>query len=425
MKICMMGLGYIGLPTAVMFAQHDIDVHGVDINEELVKKINKKELTIQEPGLYEKMCNVIENGRFTASTSPTNADVFIIAVPTPITSDKKADLSFVYAAVRMILPYLESGRLVVVESTVPPRTIEDKIIPILSESRLEVGKDLLVSHSPERVLPGKLIEELIWNDRIVGGINEESCLRTVFLYKHFVKGNIYMTDARTAEMVKLIENTYRDVNIALANEFAEIGEKLELNIMEAITLANYHPRVNIHAPGPGVGGHCIAVDPYFIIEQAPEESKLITLARNINEKAPYRIVSLIEKSVENINNPVITLLGLAYKGNTSDLRESPSLVILEELEKKGYQVKLHDPHTCEFFPGKSNTIEESVKDTDCLVILNDHNEYKSFNFQTLKNLFHTRNIIDTKNILNHQTLREHGFNCIQIGTPFKINNNWR
>ncbi|MBP2240288.1 UDP-N-acetyl-D-mannosaminuronic acid dehydrogenase [Cytobacillus eiseniae] len=418
MKICVMGLGYIGLPTAVMFAEYGQDVHGVDINPAVIDSLNKKKPHINEPGLQEKMSEVIDDGKLTVSILPQAADVFILAVPTPITKDKKADLSYVKEATRMILPYLTQGNLVILESTVPPMTIDNHLIPILLESGLAIGEDLFVSHSPERVLPGQLFEELIWNDRIVGGINEESCLKTVLLYKKFVKGNIYMTDARTAEMVKLIENTYRDVNIALANELAEIGEKLNINIWEAITLANYHPRVQIHAPGPGVGGHCIAVDPWFLIEQSPDEAKLISLARNINDSTPKRMVKIIESTINHLRNPTITILGLSYKGNIDDMRESPSLVILTELINRGYNIKIHDPYVKSSIPGTSATLEEAIQDTDCLVILTDHNEYKSIDFSELKDLFHTKTIIDTRNLLNHQLLRDNGFTCLQIGTEF-------
>lgn len=416
MKLCVMGLGYIGLPTAVMFAKHDLDVHGVDTNPSVIDSLLKKQPHINEPGLKEQMISVLDSGSLTVSTEPQAADAFILAVPTPITEEKKANLSYVEAAARMILPFLQKGNLVILESTVPPMTIENLLIPILKESGFTIGEDLFVAHSPERVLPGRLFEELISNDRIVGGINEESCLRTLMLYKYFVKGNIYMTDARTAEMVKLIENTYRDVNIALANELAVIGEKLSINMWEAITLANYHPRVQLHAPGPGVGGHCIAVDPWFIIEQAPEESNLISMARKINDSAPNRMVKLIESTISHLSNPTITLLGLSYKGNIDDVRESPSLVILSQLVEKGYKIKIHDPYVKSTYPGSAESLEEAAKDTDCLVILTDHNEYKLTDFNVLADLFHTRIIIDTRNILNHQNLRENGFTCLQIGT---------
>ncbi len=415
MKLCVMGLGYIGLPTAVMFAQHGLEVHGVDINEDVINNLNKRILHIEEPGLESRFNSALNSGNLTVSTLPTEADVFIIAVPTPITNEKKADLSYVASAAKAIVPFLKKDNLIILESTVPPKTTDDVLVPILSKSGYKIGTDLLVSHSPERVLPGRLFEELIENDRIVGGINEESCLKTVFLYKKFVKGNIYMTDASTAEMVKLIENTYRDVNIALANELASIGEQLNINIWDAIKLANYHPRVNIHSPGPGVGGHCIAVDPWFVIEKAPSLSKLIHLARTINEETPYRIVNLIEEIVKGIEDPTITLCGIAYKGNIDDVRESPSLVIISELKKKGYRLKLHDPLVKKNFPNKYTNFEEAVDQTDCLVFLTNHDCYMKINLIEFKDKFNHKNVLDTACMLNHDLLKSEGFNSFLVG----------
>ncbi len=418
MKLCVIGLGYIGLPTAIMFALHGVHVHGVDTNEEIINTLKKGELHIQEPGLKEKFVEVRNKGKLTISTKPQRADAFILAVPTPISAEKKINLSYVESATEAILPLLQKGNLVILESTVPPRTVEDKLLKILEKSNLKIGEDVFVSHSPERVLPGKLLQELVENDRVVGGINKVSAFKTVDLYKRFVKGNIYVTDARTAELVKLIENTYRDVNIALANELAMISEKLEINIWEAIKLANYHPRVNIHSPGPGVGGHCIAVDPWFIIEQSPKQANLISLARKINESIPYRMIQLIEEVVKNIEKPTITLLGLSYKSNIDDIRESPSLIIYSELLKKDYNVKVHDPYVKKRYPEQVDSVEHAVGGTDCLVILTDHDEYKQIQFKELKKRFKTKNIIDTRYILNKELLKEDGFTCFQIGNPW-------
>ncbi|MFI8686189.1 nucleotide sugar dehydrogenase [Rossellomorea sp. NPDC077527] len=419
MKLCVLGLGYIGLPTAVMFAQHGLEVLGVDINENVINNLKNRTLHIEEPGLRDRFNSVIDSGRLTVSTVPTEADVYMIAVPTPITKDKKADLSYVISATESIIPFLQKDNLIILESTVPPRTTEDILVPLLSQSGYKVGVDLLVSHSPERVLPGRLFEELIENDRIVGGINEESCLKTVFLYKNFVKGNIHMTDAKTAEMVKLIENTYRDVNIALANELAVISEQLEINIWDAIKLANHHPRVHLHSPSSGVGGHCIPIDPWFLIEKAPNNSDLICLARKINDSMPFRIIEIIESTVKNINNPCITLCGISYKGNIDDIRESPTLKVYHELIKRGYSIKLHDPLVNTVFPDKFDSLENALLGSDCLVIMTDHTQYRNLNLVTFKDLFKTLNIIDTKNILNHKHLMMNGFYSIQIGTPNK------
>lgn len=416
MKLCVIGLGYIGLPTAIIFALHGVKVHGVDINKNVIDTLQKGELHIKEPGLKEKLVKVIRNGALTVSTVPEEADAFIISVPTPLTENKKVDLSYVESATNAILPFLKKGNLVILESTVPPGTVENTLVTLLEKSTLKIGEELFVSHSPERVLPGKLLQELVDNDRVVGGINEESAQKTVSLYKHFVKGNIYVTDVRTAELVKLIENTYRDVNIALANELAVVCEKLDINVWEAIKLANFHPRVNIHSPGPGVGGHCIAVDPWFLIEQSPKEAKLLLLSRTINSSVPYRIVELIERVVKHIEKPTITLLGLSYKKNIDDIRESPSLIIYEQLLEKNYNVKLHDPYVKKRFKEQVESIELAIDKTDCLVILADHDEYSRIPFNQLKNRFKTKNIIDTRYIIDVNSLVEDGFACYQIGT---------
>jgi UDP-N-acetyl-D-mannosaminuronic acid dehydrogenase len=416
MKLCVMGLGYIGLPTAVMFAKHGVQVHGVDINEKVVEMLNNKELHIEEPGLPEMLAEVIDNGSLTVSTKPEKADAFIIAVPTPVNPDLTSNVDYVRSATEMILPYIERENLVILESTVPPKTVEDVMIPILEQSGLKIGEELYIAHSPERVLPGRLFEELVTNDRIVGGINEKSSQLTVDLYKRFVKGTIHVTDTTTAEMVKLMENTYRDINIAYANELARIAEKLGFDVWEAIELANCHPRVNIHKPGPGVGGHCIAVDPYFIIDKAPQESKLITLARKINSETPKKVVENIKEIVKEIQNPKIAVLGLAFKGNIDDMRESASLEIIHELKESGFNLSIHDPYVKADLDGKVNTVEEAAKEADLLVILTDHDVYKKIDLRAVKEAMKSPIIYDTRNLLNADELEELGIYYIKIGS---------
>ncbi|WP_307337634.1 nucleotide sugar dehydrogenase [Caldalkalibacillus uzonensis] len=417
-----MGLGYIGLPTAVIFAKHGFNVHGVDINPSVINKLKNKELHIEEHGLKEMLIEVIETGRLTFSTEPVKADAFIIAVPTPINKDKTANLNYVKTATEMIVPNLEKGNLVILESTVPPRTVEHIMIPILKKSGLSIGDELFVSHSPERVLPGRIIEELILNDRIVGGINEKSSQLTAELYQIFVTGKIHITDATTAEMVKLMENIYRDVNIALANEFARIAERVGFNVWEAIELANQHPRVNLHMPGPGVGGHCIAVDPWFVIEHAPEESKLISLARKINDSTPFHVANVIEKYVKDIEKPIISLLGLAFKGNVNDIRESPSLKVIELLRKKGFQLKIYDPYINQHIEGKVNDVKEVAKGSDLLVILTDHHIFKEIDFKMIKGLMRRQVVFDTRHILNKGQLESAGYHYIELGSPLSMYN---
>lgn len=414
MKICVLGLGYIGLPTAVMFAKSGAQVHGVDINPKVIQTLSNRQLHIEEPGLKEMMIEVMDAGRLTVSTEPVEADAFIIAVPTPIMEDNKANLDYVKSATTMIVPYLREGNLVVLESTSPPKTVENVMLPILAESGLVIGEELYVSHSPERVLPGRLFIELVENDRIVGGINPESSQKTVELYKLFVKGKIHVTDATTAEMVKLMENTYRDVNIALANEFAKISEELGFNVWEAIKLANYHPRVNIHYPGPGVGGHCIAVDPWFIIEKTPLTAQIITLARKTNDSMPKYVSEKVKNLLKDIDNPVISVFGLAFKGNIDDIRESPAIKVIN-LVKRFATVKIYDPHVKIAFDGKVDSLEECVDSSDLILILTDHNEFKYLDTNKIGSMMRNKQVLDTKNVLDRTQWENKGFLFFLLG----------
>ena len=265
-SICVIGIGYVGLPTAAMFASKGHKVIGYDLNPKAVEALNKGEIIIEEPGLGELVKDVVSKGNLSATTEcPDGCDVYIIAVPTPINPDKTADMRYVESATRAIVPHVRKGAIVILESTSPPRTVTDLMLPILKETGLEIGEELLVAHSPERILPGKVIEELRTNSRIVGGINEKSSLAVKEVYESIVEGEIFITTSTTAEMCKLMENTFRDVNIALANELAKMSEELGVNCWDVIRMANYHPRVNILYPGPGVGGHCIALDPWFLV----------------------------------------------------------------------------------------------------------------------------------------------------------------
>ncbi|KNH19407.1 MAG: nucleotide sugar dehydrogenase [Priestia megaterium] len=417
-KLCVVGLGYIGLPTAVMFANHGLYVHGVDVNEKAVELIKNKQLHIEENGLQERLESAVDNGHFTVGTTAEEADIFIIAVPSPINEDKTANLNYVREATKSIVPYVRKGNLVILESTVPPRTVEDVMLPVLKETGLELGSELFVSHSPERVIPGKVFEELVNNDRIVGGINEESSRLTVELYKTFVKGNIHVTDATTAEMVKVIENTYRDVNIAFANELAKISEKIGVNAWEAIKLANYHPRVNIHLPGPGVGGHCIAVDPWFLTELQPELAKIISLSRHTNDSMPeytaLKTKSLLDE--KGIQHGRVAVLGLAFKGNIDDMRESPSTDVLHHLEKLGVDYTAFDPHIKENkIERQTQSLDEAVAHADVILILTDHNEFKELLPSAVENQMRTKVIFDTKNCIQRDQWKAAGFDVVLLG----------
>ena len=417
-SICVVGLGYIGLPTAVMFANHGHQVHGVDVNEKAISMIQNKQLHIEENGLQERLNSAIDAGTLTVSTKPIKADVFIIAVPSPIKADKTADLEYVRQATASTVPFLEQGNLVILESTVPPRTVEDVMMPELIKSNLEIGTELFVSHSPERVIPGKVFQELVSNDRIIGGINEESARQTTILYKSFVEGNMHETDATTAELVKVMENTYRDVNIAFANELAKIAQNIGVNVWEAIKLANFHPRVNIHFPGPGVGGHCIAVDPWFLVELDPEQAKMIHLARQTNDGMPSYTAQLTADilNAKGIEDPKIAVLGLAFKGNIDDMRESPSVEVVEQLIDRKMNLMAFDPHI------KTNNLSEQTQEQNlalsgasAILILTDHQAFKDLNPNDIKSQMKTHVIIDTKNCINRETWEAAGFDVYLLG----------
>lgn len=416
--ICVVGLGYIGLPTAVMFANHGHQVHGVDVNEETVKMIQKKQLHIEENGLQERLDKAIDSGSLTVSTEPIKADVFIIAVPSPIKADKTADLEYVRMATAATVPFLEKGNLVILESTVPPRTVEDVMMPELIKANLEIGLELLVSHSPERVIPGRVFEELVSNDRIIGGVNEESAKQTTALYQSFVKGTMHETDATTAELVKVMENTYRDVNIAFANELAKIAQNIGVNIWEAIKLANFHPRVNIHMPGPGVGGHCIAVDPWFLVELDPQQAKIIHLARQTNDGMPSYTAQLTADilNAKGVKDPKIAVLGLAFKGNIDDMRESPSVDVVEQLRERQMSLSAYDPHI------KHNNLPEQTQDqfvalqhASAILVLTDHQAFSDLNPEEIKNHMTNHIIIDTKNCIDRAKWEAAGFDVYLLG----------
>jgi UDP-N-acetyl-D-mannosaminuronic acid dehydrogenase len=293
--------------------------------------------------LSELFEEVVRAGRLRFRTAPVCADAFVITVPTPITESKEADMRYVEAATRSIVPHLKKGNVVILESTSPPRTVVDLMLPILAGSGLVLGEELFVAHSPERVMPGNIINELIAYDRVVGGINEKSSEKAAALFRSFVKGDIVLTDATTAEMCKLMENTFRDVNIALANEFAKICENVGVNVWEIIALANRHPRAHIHQPGPGVGGHCIAVDPWFIAQKDPEQSQLIQLSRHINDGMPQFVFEKAMKLLAGSQKKV-SILGVTYKPNVDDTRESPILKLIELFEGAGVSISLYDPY---------------------------------------------------------------------------------
>ncbi|STY75978.1 UDP-glucose 6-dehydrogenase tuaD [Macrococcoides caseolyticum] len=398
MKLTTIGLGYIGLPTSIMFAKHGVNVTGVDINEDAVKSLNNGVLHLEEPFLDEALKEVIEAGNFKASLKPEKADCFIIAVPTPNNDDqyKSCDIGYVMSACESILPYVEKGNIVIVESTIAPRTMDDHVKPFFEEKGFTIGEDLFLVHCPERVLPGQIMHELIHNNRIIGGITPACTNKAKEVYAVFVQGEMIETNAKTAEMSKLMENTYRDTNIALANELAKICFELDINALEVIEMANKHPRVNLHFPGPGVGGHCLAVDPYFIIAKSPENSPLIQNSRSINNSMPEFVVDKVRTIVEKTDAKKISVLGLTYKGNVDDIRESPAMDIYQMLQKEfNIDIVAHDPHVKKSFVEED--IAKAVEDSSLILVLSDHNEFKDLDnvAQSMKDNI----ILDTKNIV--------------------------
>ncbi|MGX9134526.1 nucleotide sugar dehydrogenase [Rummeliibacillus sp. JY-2-4R] len=401
MKLCTIGLGYIGLPTSIMFAKHDVFVVGVDVKKEVIDSLNHGKIHIEEPGLQEALEEVISKGTFRAATTPEKADTFIISVPTPNNDDKykSCDLTYVINAVKSVLPYIESGNTIIVESTIAPRSMDDFIKPIIEKEGFVIGKDVFLVHCPERVLPGQILHELIFNNRIVGGVTPACTEAGAKVYSTFVKGEIIKTNAKTAEMSKLMENTFRDVNIALANELAKVCNELEINALDVIKMANKHPRVNLHTPGPGVGGHCLAVDPYFIVAKAPETAQLINLSRTINTSMPDYVVENVNKLMKNVQGKVVTVFGLTYKGNVDDIRESPALEIYNMLKYQGdYEVRAYDPHIK--LDWVTQDLEQAVNNSDLVVILSDHDEFKHFGTSDFDKMSHKR-IFDTKNVVQN------------------------
>lgn len=388
-KVCVIGLGYIGLPTAAIFASRKVKVLGVDINQQVVDIINQGKIHIVEPKLDILVHTVVKDGYFKAATLPDEADAFIIAVPTPFKgNDHEPNLDYIKAASKSVAKVLKKGNLVILESTSPVGATE-QMAKWLADERPDltfphqIGEesDIKIAHCPERVLPGQVIRELVENDRIIGGMTQQCTEQAVNLYKIFVQGECIKTNARTAEMTKLTENSFRDVNIAFANELSILCDKLNINVWELIKLANRHPRVNILQPGCGVGGHCIAVDPWFIVHQNPDEAKIIKAAREVNDDKPNFVIKKIKERVKDISQPKIACLGLAFKPDIDDLRESPALDIVVRLANEKYQILAVEPNIKELplrLQDKNVSLvclNQALEEADVVVILVKHKEF--------------------------------------------------
>ncbi|MFL9889859.1 UDP-N-acetyl-D-mannosamine dehydrogenase [Paraburkholderia sp. RL17-383-BIF-A] len=410
LTVSVVGLGYIGLPTAAAFAARRKHVIGVDVNQYAVDTINKGAIHIVEPELDMLVHAAVTQGYLRATTVPEPADAFLIAVPTPFSDGFKPDLSYIEAASRAVAPVLKRGDLVVLESTSPVGATEQmaawmaELRPDLTfPQQMGENSDVRIAHCPERVLPGHVIRELVENDRVIGGMTPRCGELARDLYQSFVRGECILTDARTAEMCKLTENSFRDVNIAFANELSLICDELDINVWELIRLANRHPRVSILQPGPGVGGHCIAVDPWFIVDSAPELARLIRTARTVNDDKPRHVVERVERAAKRFKDPVVACLGLAFKANIDDLRESPALEIVRELaERFAGQVVAVEPNIRrlpETLEGmvRLRELNEALAEADVVVILVDHAQFKRVDPVRLQ----AKVVIDTRGLLSH------------------------
>ena len=391
-----MGLGYIGLPTASVLGTKGYQVHGVDISPNVVETINRGDVHITEPELDVLVKSAVQSGNLKAALEPAEADIFIIAVPTPLNGSNEPEMSAVTKATDAISPYLKRGNIVILESTSPVGTTDRLVADRLRELGHKVGDEIHVAHCPERVLPGRILAELVGNDRIVGGIDDTSTTAAADFYREFVAGEVLETTAATAELAKLSENTFRDVNIALANELSMICDDMDVDVWDLIALANRHPRVSILQPGPGVGGHCIAVDPWFIVAAAPSQARLIRTAREVNIAKPEWVVDKIRARAEKFKRPTIACLGLAYKADIDDLRESPALDVVEKLREANLgELLISEPYVKSHPDYDLVDWQEAVQRADIVVVLVDHRQFKGLKPKDLQE----RVLIDTRGML--------------------------
>lgn len=401
-RIAVIGLGYIGLPTAIMFASAGFEVTGYEIREETVERLKNGNSHILEPGIDELLQKALESGKLKPTSESGDIegmDVYIICVQTPLKEDRTPDLAYLESAVKTVARAMKKGSLVIIESTVPPLTTLKMAKLIEEMTGLKPGEDFYMVHAPERVMPGRIFRELVYNSRIFGGINDRSAELAEKLYRTFVKGQTFKTNSTVSEVVKLMENTFRDVNIALANEFAYLAHQYGIDVFEAIELANTHPRVKIHTPGIGVGGHCLPKDPHLLVWPAKDDFGLIRLAREINDGMPLLTKDLLFDALKELNIPpeeaVVAVLGLAYKGDSDDTRNSPALAFVEAIEDDVAEVRTYDP----FVKGSAESVEDALKGADAAVIATDHSAFRSLNWEELGRLMRNRILVDGRHLV--------------------------
>ncbi|CAM3724172.1 nucleotide sugar dehydrogenase [Litorimonas haliclonae] len=418
--VSVVGLGYVGLPTAALLARAGFKVQGMDKNEKLVEELQRGECRLEESDVNDLVKSVLKAGTLTASLDPEPADVFVICVPTPVGKDDKADLSMVKSAIKATAPCVKAGDLVILESTSPIGTTEKIIGAALKEVGLDPQSDVDVCYCPERVFPGNTIREILDNDRIIGGLTVKAAEKAQKFYAAFCNGQPVLTTAATAEFSKLMENTYRDVNIALANVFARIAENTDVNVKEVIALANMHPRVNVHTPGPGVGGHCIPVDPKFLIEAFPEETKLLSQSREINDTQASRLIDRAESAGLSRGSKV-AIMGAAYRGDIDDARDTPTELLIGELSKRGYTWQTHDPHVtlfklhneCE--PYLTSNLQASLEGAEAVFIMTAHSEYNVLTASDFSGMGDTALIVDGPVIMSREMFAEGRYTYLSTG----------
>ncbi|MFQ6106378.1 MAG: nucleotide sugar dehydrogenase [Thermoplasmata archaeon] len=414
MDVCVIGLGYVGLPTAATLASHGHKVLGVDIRESVLDQIRRRGGPSDEPELSRLVGEVLSDGSLGLAIAPEVSDAFVLCLPTPIKEDKTADLSFVRDGMSSIIPFLKKGDLVILESTVPPGTTEGLLAEMVRDKGFDPLEDVDLVFAPERVMPGSILKELEGLDRVIGGLTPKAAERGRDLYASFVKGEIVLTDATTAEFVKLVENSYRDVNIAFANELAILAEKMNVNVWDAIAIANRHPRVTIHHPGPGVGGHCIAVDPYFLIEKAEGEARMLAQARQVNDSMPDRVVKRVEDLLGALEGRRVAILGVAYKGDVADPRESPALSIIELLAERGAAWKAHDPHVIDS-PVPLLSLEEALAGAEIVILVTNHSAFIQLDPRAVGEKVASKVILDTRHVLDRTEWEEAGWRVLHVG----------